>query len=96
MKRTTISRRIGCNRKRQFYQQTLTKIVKNSFFIAISHPTGDNWQSKTRVVAISDPRSSIVRQEFSLSAYPVWKHFFFQQEHEKCKLFLVLLWRCIQ
>ena len=44
---------------------------------------------KTLVVAIFDPRSSIVLQEFSISANPVWKHFFFQQEHEKCKLFLV-------
>ena len=67
------------------------KIVKKTeFFIAISRPTGDNWQSKTQVVAIFDPRSSIVRQEISIAAYPVWK-LFFQQEHEKCKLFLVAL-----
>ena len=68
------------------------KIVKQTeFSIDISRPTGDNWQSKIRVVAISDPHSSIVRQELSIATYPVWKHFFFQQEHEKCKLFLVAL-----
>ena len=39
-------------------------------------PTGENWQSKTLVVAISDPRSSIVCQGFSIAAYPVWKQFF--------------------
>ena len=46
------------------------------FFIAISRLAGDNWQSKALVVAISDPRSSIVRQEFSIAAYPVWNHIF--------------------
>ena len=52
------------------------KIVKKEFSVVISLPTGDNWQSKTLLVAISDPRSSIVLQEFSISAYPVWKQFF--------------------
>ena len=82
MKRTTISHRIGGNRKRQYNHQASTKNCKKkqSFFIAISRPTGDNWQSKTQVVAISDPRSSIVCQEFSIATYLVWKHFF-QQEH---------------
>ena len=66
------------NRKRQYYRRTYTKLVKKTeFLIAISRLTGDKWQSKTLVVAISDPRSSIVRQEFSIAAYPVWKHFFY-------------------
>ena len=56
--------------------------------MAISPPNGDNWQWKALVVGISDPLLSIVRREFSSAAYPVWKHFFFQQEHKKCKLFL--------
>ena len=91
MKRTTISHRIGGNQKRQYYRQTYTKIVKNRvFFIAISGPTGNNWQSKTQVVVISDPHSSIVRQKFLIATYLVWKHFF-QQEQEKYKLFLVAL-----
>ena len=50
---------------------------KTDFLIAVSRLTGDNLQSKTLVLAISDPRSSIVRQEFSIAAYPVWKHIFF-------------------
>ena len=53
--------------------------------------TGDNWQSKTLVVAISDPLSSIVLQEFSIFDFRIssMETIFFQQEHEKCKLFLV-------
>ena len=53
------------------------------------------WRSlirtETLIVAIFEPRSSIVCQEFSISAYPVWKQFFFQREHKNCKLFLVAL-----
>ena len=68
------------------------KIVKKTeFLIAFSCQTGDNWQSKTLVVAISEPCSSIVRQEFLIAAYPVWKRILLKQEHEKCKLFLVAL-----
>ena len=77
MKRTTNSHQIGGNRKRQYYRRTKTKIVKKTeFLIAISRLTGDNWQSKTLVVGTSAPRSSIVCQEFSIAAYPVWKHIF--------------------
>ena len=43
------------------------KIVKTEFSIAISILTGNNLQSKTLVAAISDPRSPIVRQEFSIA-----------------------------
>ena len=91
MKRTTNSHRKGGNRKRQYYRRTLTKLLETEFSIAVSRPTGDNWRSKTLVVVISDPRSSIVR-EFSIAAYLVWKpNYFFQQKHEKCKSFLVAL-----
>ena len=78
MKRTTNSHQIGGNRKRQYYRRTLTKNSKKNteFLFAISRQTGENWQAKTLVVAISDSRSSIVRQEFSIAAYPVWKHIF--------------------
>ena len=77
MKHTTNSHQIGGNQKRQYYRQTLTKNSKKTeFYIAIFRPTGDNWQSKTLGVAISDLLSSIVRQEFSNAAYLVWKHMF--------------------
>ena len=59
------------------------KSEKTEFLIAISRPTGDNRQPKTLVVAISDPRSSIVRQEFLISAYLVWKHIFFYNRNMK-------------
>ena len=35
------------------------KKLETEFLIAINSPAGDKWQSKTLVVAISDPRSSI-------------------------------------
>ena len=38
--------------------------LETDFSIAVSRPTGDHWQSKTLVVAISDPRSSIVKRVF--------------------------------
>ena len=60
--------------------------------IAFCHPTGDNWQSKTLVVAISDPGSSIVKTVFDCCISGVeTKLLFFLQRHKKCKLFLVTL-----
>ena len=40
------------------------KYSETEFLIAISRPAGDNCQSKTLVVAISDPRSLIVKSVF--------------------------------
>ena len=40
------------------------KIIRNRFFIAICHPTGNKWQSKTLFLAIFVPRSSIVKSGF--------------------------------
>ena len=60
--------------------------------IAISRPTGDHWQSKTLVVAIYDPRSSIVKRVFDCRISGMETNFFFQQKYEKCiKLFIVTL-----
>ena len=36
------------------------KSLETEFSFAICRPTGDTWQSKTRFLAIFDPRSSIV------------------------------------
>ena len=52
---------------------------------ALRVPTGDKWQSKTLVVAISDPRSSM--NSVSIAVYPVWKQNYFFN----CKLFLEAL-----
>ena len=38
--------------------------LETEFLIAICHPTGDKWQSKTLFLAIFDPRSSIVKVVF--------------------------------
>ena len=50
-----------------------TKIDKKSleaeFSIAICHPTGDKWQSKTLFLAIFDPCSSIVKSVFDCQTY---------------------------
>ena len=40
------------------------KSIETTFPIAICRPIGDNWQSKTLFLAISDPRSSIVMSVF--------------------------------
>ena len=68
----------------------IPKIVRNrvTVLIAISRLTGNNWQSNTLVVAISDLHSLIVKS-FRLP-YPVSEKKI-QQKHEKCKLFLVAL-----
>ena len=72
-----------------------TNVDQNSkkieFLIAISHPTGNTWQSKTLVLVISDPRSSIVRKEFSIAAYPVWKQFFFNTNMKNVNYSLLAL-----
>ena len=61
------------------------KKLETEFLIAISRPTGNKWQSKTLVVAISDPRL-LIKSVFDCT-YPVWKqNLLFQQKHEKCKL----------
>ena len=41
------------------------KSLEVEFWIAICHPTGDKWQSKTLFLAIFDPRSSIVKSVFN-------------------------------
>ena len=64
MKRTTKPRRIGGNRKRQLSTNVDKKKLETKFSISISRPTGDKWHSKTLVVAISDPRSSIGKSVF--------------------------------
>ena len=77
MKRTTNSRQMGTIENVNIINERRPKIVKKTeYLIAISRPTGENWQLKTLVVAISDSRSSIVRQEFSIATHPVWKHIF--------------------
>ena len=55
--------------------------------IASSCPIGDKWQSKTLVVAISGPRSAIVKSVFDCRLLGVETKLFFQQKHDKCKLF---------
>ena len=69
------------------------KIVRNRLLIAISRPTGDHRQSKTLAVAISDPRSSIVKRVYDCRISGIETNFFFfQQKYEKCiKLFIVTL-----
>ena len=69
------------------------KIVQYRVLIAISRPTGDNWQSKTLGVAISDPRSSIVKRVFDCCISDVETKLFFLTE--TCKFFLVALFRIV-
>ena len=40
------------------------KSLETEFLIAICRPTGDKWQSKMLFLAISYPRSSIVKSVF--------------------------------
>ena len=40
------------------------KKLETNFSIAICRLTGDKWQSKTLLLAIFDPRSSIVKSVF--------------------------------
>ena len=69
MKHKTNSLRIGGNPNVNIIDERRPKIVKKKeFLIAISLPPG-NWQSKTLVVVISDQRSSIVHQEFSIATF---------------------------
>ena len=46
------------------------KSLETEFSVAICHPNGDRWQSKTLFLAISDPRSSIVKRVFDCR-YPM-------------------------
>ena len=52
--------------------------IKPGFSIAISRPTGVNWQSKT-LVAISDPRLSIVKSVFDCRLSNVETESFFDR-----------------
>ena len=38
--------------------------LETEILIAMCRPTDDNWQSKTLILAICDPRSSIVQSVF--------------------------------
>ena len=53
------------------------KIVRNRLFDC---PTGDHWQSKTLVIAMSDPRSSIVKRVFDCRISGMETNFFFSTE----------------
>ena len=55
--------------------------LETEFSFAICHPTGDKWQSKTLVIVISDPRSSIDKRAFDCCLSGVETKLFFQQKH---------------
>ena len=69
MKRTTKPHRIGGNQN----VNTIVGKIK-TVFIAISCPTGDKWQSKTLVLEIFDPRSSIKRAFYACRLWGLKKN----------------------
>ena len=80
------------------------KSLETEFSIVICRPTGDKWQSKTLILAIFDPRSSIV-SAFLIAAYlvcfniPIKKIlllFFIQFEEEIVEASLFLTRKCFK
>ena len=48
------------------------KSLEIEFLIAICHPSGDKWQSKTLFLSIFDPSSSIVKSVFDCHLPSLW------------------------